>query len=136
MVMKHTIEERKELARALRREGQTCSQCVVGAFDDVAPAEVVKAVERAAEGFGSGFGAKGMTCGAVSGMTMVLSLVGARSRPKLYAGVRMMVDEFGALEGDTECAALKKPGRKPCIDLITDAVEMVHNYLESRDEEA
>ena len=33
--MKHTLESRLERARELRKQGYTCSQCVVMVFDDV-----------------------------------------------------------------------------------------------------
>lgn len=132
--MKYTLDERMERARALRREGYNCAQCVVMAFDDVVSKDEVAVVERAARGFGSGYAVRGLVCGAVSGLDMVYGLVSSEPRPMLYRQVGEMIDEFSALEGGVNCADLKKPGRKPCVDLITDAVAILHRRLSHSDE--
>lgn len=132
--MKYTVEERKERARELRREGYNCAQCVAMAFDDILPSERIEAATLAAQGFGSGYGGRGYMCGAVSGATMVLGLTGQQPRPALYKQVSTLIDGFASLEGAVNCSDLKKPGRKPCIDLITDAVEILHKQLENPDE--
>lgn len=136
MEMKYTLPQRIERARALRAEGHNCAQCVVMAFDDISSPSAMEAVNLAAKGFGSGIGARGMVCGAVSGMTMVLGMADSSPRPQLYKRVGSLIDTFTALEGSCICADLKKPGRKPCIDLITDAVEMLHRNLEAADAQA
>lgn len=132
--MKYTIEERKEIARSLRREGYNCAQCVAMSFDDVLSADKVTAASLAAQGFGSGYGGCGYVCGAVSGANMVLGLLGRTPRPELYRKVGELIDGFSALEGAVNCADLKKPGRKPCLELITDAVEILHRQLEASHE--
>ena len=40
-----------------------------------------------------------------------------------------MSDEFKAINGSTICGELLKPGRKPCMELITDAITILHNRL-------
>jgi len=127
--MKYTLDERVARARELRAQGYNCSQCVVMAFDDVIEGDIAL-LARAAGGFGSGMGASGNMCGAITGTTMVLGLVHDNDpRPALYKRVREAMQEFVDLEGYADCRDLKKEGRKPCVDLITDAVAMLHNRL-------
>lgn len=124
-----TLEQRIELARSLRAQGRTCSQCVVEAFPELAPADTLSAISAAAEGFGSGLGGKKQVCGAVTGATMAMSLAPHASRPALYSGVRKVFDDFEALNGSCICGELKQPGRKPCIDLITDAIRIADGAM-------
>lgn len=132
--MKYSIEERKSRARSQRAEGYNCAQCVVMAFDDILSPSRVEAGALAAQGLGSGFGGQGYVCGALSGATLTLGLLGESPRPALYKKVSKIFADFASLEGVVNCSDLKKPGRKPCIDLITDAVEILHRHLESADE--
>lgn len=127
--MKYTLEERVAKARDLRAQGYNCSQCVVMAFDDVVNGDMDMLV-RAAGGFGTGIGATGDICGALSGTTMVLGLVREGvARPALYREVRESIADFEQLEGARDCRDLKVEGRKPCIDLIVDAVTLLHHRL-------
>lgn len=128
--MKYSLQQRVERARELRAQGYNCSQCVVLAFDDVIGPEA-GVLAKAAHGFGSGFGASGNVCGAISGTTMVLGLVYDNDpRPELYRRVREALDDFGRLEGAIDCRDLKgQPGCKSCLELITDAVTLLHNRL-------
>lgn len=125
----YTLEERLAKARELRSSGRNCSQCVVGAFDDLIDTDI-EPLLRAAHGFGSGIGATGHICGAVTGATMVLGLVKDEPRPALYGEVTDTIKEFEAREGALMCRDLKGvEGRKPCLQLILDEVEMLHNRL-------
>ncbi len=125
----YTLEQRLDKARSLRASGLNCSQCVVGAFDDIIDTDI-EPLLRAAHGFGSGFGATGHICGAVSGATMVLGLVKNEPRPVLYGEVADTIKEFETREGALMCRDLKGvEGRKPCLQLILDEVEMLHNRL-------
>lgn len=129
--MKYSLEERVVRARELRSQGYNCAQCVVMAFDDLIKGDVAM-ITQAAAGLGSGIGASGNICGAVSGTTMVLGLVhDTLPRPELYRHVRESLNAFENLEGYTDCRDLKKEGRKPCIDLITDAVTLLHRRLDN-----
>ncbi len=131
MNMKYTLNERVERAKELRAQGYNCSQCVVMAFDDVIDGDMSMLV-RVAHGFGSGMGASGDVCGAISGTTMVLGLVHDNEpRPQLYSRVREARADFVNLEGYSDCRDLKKEGRKPCLELITDAVALLHKRLEN-----
>lgn len=129
--MKYTLNERVERAKELRAQGYNCSQCVVMAFDDVIDGDMSILV-RVAHGFGSGMGASGDVCGAISGTTMVLGLVHDNEpRPQFYSRVREAKADFVSLEGYSDCRDLKKEGRKPCLELITDAVALLHKRLEN-----
>ena len=129
--MKYTLEERVARARELRAQGYNCAQCVAMAFDDVTGADNA-VMARVAGGFGTGMGASGGVCGAVSGTTMVLGLVNdSDPRPELYCKVRESIQEFENLEGYLNCRDLKREGRKPCLELITDAVAMLHKRIEN-----
>ena len=126
-----TKEERMALARRLRGEGYNCSQCVAMAFADETGVDAAT-LARLSEGFGSGIGGRREVCGAVTGMTMVLSAVNSEmARPELYRRVSGAVDGFVEAEGSDVCATLKRPGAKPCIDLIADTVGRLHDILEA-----
>ena len=94
--MKYTLEERKERARLLHKQGYNCSQCVVMVFDDVhGLSEEVAA--RASAGFGGGMGGMRHVCGAVSGMVMLEGLVKyshPSDKPMLYAEVKAAAEEY------------------------------------------
>ena len=129
-MMKYNLEERKERARMLRNDGYNCSQCVVLAFDDLTGVDS-GLIARISSGFGSGYGGRGEVCGAVSGATMVSGLSYDLERPALYGKVKGVMSEFERMNGSCICRELKQPGRSPCIDLITAAVEILHRKFEA-----
>ena len=135
MNLKYTLDERLERCRALRRSGYNCSQCVVMVFDDVVPlpSEVLAALSA---GLGGGVGGQGEICGAVTAMAMIDGVAGGGADPAakatVYKGVRELSDEFHSANGSVICRQLKGEGRKPCTDLILDAVAILHNYLEKK----
>ena len=104
-------------------------------FDDVAPlpAEVLAALSA---GLGGGVGGQGEICGAVTAMAMINGVAAGGADPAakatVYKGVRELSDEFHAANGSVICRQLKGEGRKPCTDLILDAVAILHNYLEKK----
>ncbi|MDE6555780.1 MAG: C-GCAxxG-C-C family protein [Duncaniella sp.] len=125
-----TKEERIALARKLRADGYNCSQCVAMAFADKTGLEP-ELLARVSHGFGSGIGGRKETCGVVTGMTMVVSAANPDiPRKELYDKVSQTVEKFVAEEGSDVCAVLKRPGAKPCVDLIADAVGRLHDHLE------
>lgn len=129
--MKYNVEQRKELARGLRAQGYNCCQCVAMAFEDISGLDADTA-GRLSEGFGSGFGGRREVCGTLSGVTMICGLAYPDvDRKELYAKVQAVMDAFESREGSCICRELKVTGRKPCLDLITDAVELFHNQLEA-----
>lgn len=128
-----TLETRIERARQLRKDGYNCAQCVIMVFDDVTPLPL-DTLEKVSAGFGTGFGGQRYVCGAVSGMTMLDGLTGYRSpadKVATYRQVTADTADFVALNGSAICRELRKPGRKPCMDLIIDAITIKHNRLNS-----
>ena len=129
--MKYTLEQRKERARVLHSQGYNCSQCVVMVFDDVHGLSE-EVVACASAGFGGGMGGMRQVCGAVSGMVMLEGFAKysqPADKPMLYAEVKTAIEEFGTLNGSTVCADLLKPGRKPCMELIEDAITIIDARL-------
>ena len=129
MRMKYSLPDRLQIDRDLRAQGYNCSQCVLLSFDDLTAGCDPLTLAHIAHGFGSGM-AIGDMCGAISGGVMLLGLAYPDlPRPELYAIVREFVARFEALEGERTCARLKGCGHKPCLTLITDAVELLHTML-------
>lgn len=129
--MKYTLEERIERARVLHKQGYNCSQCVVMVFDDIHGLNNDD-IARVSAGFGGGVGGMRQVCGAVSGMTMITSLVKyaqPSDKPMLYADVKSVADEFKAINGSIVCGELLRPGRKPCIGLIEVAITIIDARL-------
>lgn len=128
-----TLDDRLEHARALRKQGANCSQCVALAFADKAgidPATLGKIMS----GLGGGIGATGHTCGVVTAMAVIegLTLPDGLTKAQIYAGTRSLVNEFEEKEGSTECRALKSEYRRDCADLIADGIAMLNRHLADR----
>lgn len=129
--MNHTLESRIERAKELHKSGYNCSQCVAMVFDDVTGLDSDTAARMSA-GFGGGVGGQREVCGAVSGMAMVIGMCRYDTpacKPSLYKTVQEHCNEFRMANGSIVCGELLKPGRKPCISLIADAITIVHNHL-------
>lgn len=125
MVVETTLQERMDKAMQLRAKGYNCAQCVAMVFNP--------ALEAVASGLGTGVAGTGHICGAASAMALVTgadTYTGPSDKQELYARIRLQLDRFAALnQGDTDCCALRRPGRKPCTELITDAVGILHESL-------
>ena len=129
--MEYTLEERRQRALDLKKQGHNCCQSVAMAFGDVTATDDPR-LSRLSAGVGSGFGGKGEVCGAITGATMVAGMAyDATKRPAVYGKVRETMDAFANLNGSYICRELKGPDRKPCAELITDAVEILHRQLEA-----
>lgn len=130
-MVKYSLEERINRARQLHKEGYNCSQCVFMVFDDVHGMDSDVAA-RVSSGFGGGVGGQRQVCGAVSGMTMMLGMTKfsqPTDKPSLYKTVQDYSSEFKELNESIVCGELLKPGRKPCMSLIEDAITIIHNKL-------
>lgn len=132
MVTTTTLQQRIERARRLRAQGYACSQCVVMVFDDVHGLDPAIAA-RVSAGLGRGVGGCMQTCGTVTGIGVTAGLMSYATpadKQRLYADIRAMADEFKAINGSMICGELLKPGRKPCMELIADAITILHNHLQ------
>lgn len=101
-----------EEAKRLFMQGYNCAQAVAGAFaEDLGLTE--KQAMQLISGFGGGFSRLREVCGAVSGMTMVLSALYGYDTPDdpeekkaLYALVREGAERFKAENGSYICRDL------------------------------
>lgn len=123
----------KELAREKRLKGYNCAQAVVCAFADVCRIDEGTAY-RMAEGFGSGIGGLKRTCGAVTGMVMVISLLNSdgecgssATRKKTYEYIQQAVARFEEMNTTSECAVLLGSGGKlrSCMGCIEDCCDIL-----------
>lgn len=144
---------RVEKAEELFKSGYNCSQSVIGAFCDDLGLDFDTTM-KLSEGFGGGIGRMRLTCGAVSGMVMVTGMMLSRgekdgdTRAKVYSKVQELAAKFKETNGSTVCAdllGLNKSGetnpnpeartaeyyqKRPCVDLVKDAVRIIEEEFE------
>lgn len=131
--MKHTLTQRLERARELRRQGHNCSQTVAMVFDDVTGLDEAIAA-RAMGAFGGGMAGRKSTCGVVAAMVTVDGLAlypTPAEKRQLYADASSLCDRFEQANGSLLCAHLRQPGRKTCDQLIAEGITLLHSHLES-----
>ena len=146
--------ERKEIAQAYFKKGYNCAQSVVMAFCDRTGLTEEESA-RLASSFGGGLGRMREVCGTVSGMAIVAGILFGYDDPKApgavqehYALVQRLAGEFKERNGSIVCRELlgdRSPLRsapeprteeyykkRPCVELVGDAVEILSRYLEER----
>ncbi|MBQ3007388.1 MAG: C_GCAxxG_C_C family protein [Clostridia bacterium] len=143
---------RPEKAKELFEGGCNCCQAVFCAFLEETNLTKDEAL-RLSAGFGGGFGRLREVCGAVSGMTMVLSNKFASTDPNnreekaaLYALIQKAAGEFREENGSIVCRELLGLSEKnsapvpeertkeyykkrPCSELVRCAAEIAEKYL-------
>lgn len=143
---------RKNEATNYFYEGYNCSQSVVLAFKDLLPIDEKILLEMSSS-FGGGISRLRETCGAVSGMAIVLGLLYGYSDPKSqeekakhYARVQEAILRFEEKNHSLVCRELLNIQDKhstptlevrtkeyydsrPCSKLISDAVEVLEEYI-------
>ena len=143
---------RPENAKELFENGCNCCQAVFCAFLDEINMDKDDAL-RLSAGFGGGFGRLREVCGAVSGMTMVLSNKFASTDPNdkekkaaLYALIQQAAGDFKEENGSIVCRELLGLAEKssvpvpeertkeyyqkrPCSELVKCAAEIAEKYL-------
>lgn len=140
---------REERAAALFNEGYNCAQAVVLAFSDLFE-EDEQTLATAVSGFGGGFSRMREVCGAVSGMTYVLSRLFGYSDPKdtdakmyTYDIVRSACQKFEAQFGSIVCREMLKDvgivdgdrtGR-PCSRAVAFAASLIEDRLQTKNEQ-
>lgn len=147
---------RAEEARKLFKEGYACSQAVSMAFSDVVNINK-EILSKISLPFGGGLGRLRLTCGAVSGMAMILGLVFTDpanekdSELKVYEITRELVSKFEKQNGSIICKELLegsnlkvevagKPEertneyyqKRPCDELVYDAAKILEEYLKEK----
>jgi len=143
---------RKELAINYFKEGYNCSQSVVLAFQDVLGIDA-KELCKIASPFGGGISRMRETCGAVTGMVLVLgNLIGystpetGEKKHELYKKTQEILHIFENKYGSLTCRVLlnltnkhddPKPSirdhsffnKRPCPELIGGAAEILEAFL-------
>lgn len=137
-----------ELAKAYFLQGLNCCQAVVLAFkDELGLSE--ETLKKLAIGFGGGLARQRLTCGAVSGMSMVISALKSDGNDKgyIYSLIQKACEEFKAETGSLICAEMlsgeilkdksaipeaRTPEyykKRPCADLCYLAAEIAEKYI-------
>lgn len=143
---------RADNAKELFESGCNCCQAVVCAFLEETNLTKEDAL-RLSAGFGGGFGRLREVCGAVSGMTMVLSNKFASTDPndhdkkkELYALIQKAAGDFKEENGSIICRELlglseksSSPDpenrtkeyykKRPCAELVKCAAEIAEKHL-------
>ncbi len=121
-------------------KGYNCCQAVLCAYCEEIGLKEEDAF-KITEGFGSGMGALGDTCGAVTGMFMALSYANSKSdlnnlkatRADTYAKVRKAAELFKQEHTSLYCRELLKEKRENkkegCAKCVRDAATIVERYL-------
>ena len=137
-----------EIAKEYFLKGFNCCQAVVLAFkDEIGITE--EQINRLTIGFGGGLARQRLTCGAVSGMAMVLGALKSDGQDKAaaYALIKNACEEFKADTGSLICAEMlsgeilkdkscvpeeRTPEyykKRPCADLCFLAAEIAEKYI-------
>lgn len=132
------MESRVQKAVDLReKHGYNCAQAILCAYADLFGMDEQTAY-RIAEGFGTGMGGMGDTCGAVSAAFMLLGMkskngIGDKAgRAALYKDVRELAAAFKAEAGSTICRELKgQTGLPvyPCAKCIETAAKLLEERM-------
>ena len=144
-----------EIAKELFESGCNCSQAVFCAFCEETGFDKETALKVSA-GFGGGFGRLREVCGAVSGMTMVLSnkfactdVKDSAKKAELYALIQKASADFKDENGSIICRELlglsektSDPNpeartkeyykKRPCSELVHCAAEIAEKYCENK----
>ena len=101
-----------EEAKKQFEKGFLCAPAVLSTYSEQLGLEKALALKVAC-GFGAGIGRMGRTCGAVTGVVMVIglkhgqvNLADEESREKTYKLVKGFIDRFTAIHGSIECREL------------------------------
>lgn len=137
------------IAKDYFKNGYNCSQAVAMAFADEIQMDP-DSIARLTIGYGGGMGRMREVCGAISGVTFVLSaLYGDRPKNDVYKMVQDVANSFKAQNGSVVCRELlglaeKAPlspiaeprtekyyKKRPCAALVETAADLLENYLKS-----
>lgn len=135
-----------ELAKSYFLQGYNCSQSVAMAFSDEMHIDIEQ-VKRLTIGFGGGMGRMREVCGAVSGMTFVISALYNGDRAEIYERVQQVAGELKKENGSIVCRELlglsiegadnpvpekrteQYYRKRPCAELVEMAGNILEDYL-------
>ena len=124
-----------ELAKKNFESGMNCAQAVLLAFKDEMNMDEV-ALKKLIIGFGGGFARQRYVCGAVSGMTMVLSYLKSDGEDKLssYALIKEACEKVKEKLGSIICSELMQTSvdgkqKTPCAEICKIVADVTSGYL-------
>ena len=141
--------DKGQIAKQLFLSGLNCAQSVVLAFKDELNIDALT-LQKLSIGFGGGVGRQRQVCGAVLGMTMVLSYLKSDGVDKgsIYKVIQDACNEFKAQVGSIVCAELldgetlkdnsflpqertqEYYKKRPCADICYLAGQITQKYLD------
>ncbi|MGN0531380.1 MAG: C-GCAxxG-C-C family protein [Eubacterium sp.] len=149
--------KKSEIAKAKFEEGYNCAQAVAMAYAremNMDPLTVAGLVS----GFGGGMGRMREVCGAVSGMTFVVSALYGYQNPRdnekkaqLYSEVQQVANEFRNINGSIVCRellGLAEKGaqpptpeartteyyqKRPCSQLVEIAADILEKFISEKE---
>lgn len=150
------MSERVEKAKELFKSGYNCSQAVLSVFCEEFGLDLETAL-KISSSFGGGMGRMREVCGTVSGMFMAVGLAlasasdSAVEKGEHYKRVQELAKRFKDKNGSIICRELLQgvesstaptPSartetyykKRPCVDLVGDAVEILEEYLKEESE--
>ena len=144
---------RAERAKEYFKQGFACSQAVALAFSDVIGIEEA-IIKKLTLPFGGGLGRLRLTCGAVSGMAIVIGAVfsaeenSPENKKQVYAVTQELCDAFKKKNGSLLCEELltganinvEKGGvaekrtdeyykKRPCAEIVYCVADILEKYL-------
>ena len=143
---------RRETAMENFRSGYNCAQSVVLAFEDLVPVDK-STLSKMASSFGAGMGRLREVCGSVSGMFMIAGIlygfgepVTGTAKTEHYALIQELARRFEEKNGSIVCRELlgldvrhdspvpeartdEYYKKRPCVELVGDAAEILDAYL-------
>ena len=105
------------IARENYLNSYRCAESILHALNDTVILDVPDIVLKASTGFGTGFGGKGSTCGAVTGPIIAIGLKYGRLKPDedfddAYKRTKKITDTYEQKYKTTECACVTKVWRE------------------------
>lgn len=147
---------RAEKAKELFKQGYACSQAVALAFVDLVGVSR-EDIAKLTLPFGGGLGRLRITCGAISGMAVVIGLlftedkVTQENKKEVYAITQALCEKFKTENGSLICADLLTGAnlrvsvggvaekrtdeyykKRPCADIVYSAARILEEYLQEK----
>lgn len=144
---------RSILAQKLFKEGYNCSQSVVLAFSDIVNVDKLT-LQKISLPLGGGLGRLRLTCGAVSGMALIIGLIFTKeensneNKKYVYELTREVIKRFEdkyhtitckdlleqanlevEIKGSPEERTKEYYQKRPCDVIVKDAAEILENFL-------
>ncbi len=137
-----------ETAKNLFFSGCNCAQAVAAAFADEMNMDI-DMVKRLTIGFGGGMGRMREVCGAVSGMTFVISAIYNEDKADIYKRIQEVAGKFREENGSIVCRELlglsikgadspvpekrteQYYKKRPCAELVETAANILEEYLKT-----